>query len=115
MPGGVGVFLASGRARCGGGGFRFCWMFCIELWTLMRAVSMGSTTSGGKTGLVSIDPGTGPFHVFSISSILRRTGWSTLAYDSMKVLYSLGATYSVYGVPTFLTMASNTYNDASFL
>lgn len=33
----------------------------------------------------------------------------------MKVLYSLGATYSVYGVPTFLTIASNTYNDASFL
>lgn len=76
---------------------------------------MGSTTSGGKTGLVSIDPGTGPFHVFSISSILRRTGWSTLAYDSMKVLYSLGATYSVYGVPTFLIMASSTYNEASFL
>lgn len=75
---------------------------------------MGSTTSGGKTGLVSKDPGTGPFHVFSISSILRRTGWSTLAYDSMKVEYSLGATYRVYGVPTFLTIASNTYNDASF-
>lgn len=81
----------------------------------MRAVSIGSTTSRGKTGFVSIDPGTGPFHVFSISSILRRTGWSTRAYDSIKVLYSLGATYSVYGVPTFLIMASNTYNDASFL
>ena len=48
---------------------------------------MPRTMSAGNTGRGSIDPGTGPFHVLSISSILRRTPWSTTAYDSINSRY----------------------------
>jgi hypothetical protein len=45
----------------------------------MSAFSIGRIVSGGKTGLVSREPGTGSFHVFSISSILRLVPLSTEA------------------------------------
>jgi hypothetical protein len=56
-----------------------------EVLALMRAFSIGRVTSCGKTGLTSIDPGTGSFHVFNISSIFRLTLLSTKAYASIKV------------------------------
>jgi len=46
---------------------------------LIKAFSIGVTTSGGNTGLLSTDPGTGSFHVFNISSIFRRILVSTRA------------------------------------
>lgn len=46
---------------------------------------MGLTTSGGNTGVESMDPGTGSFQVCNISSNLCRVLWSTEAYTSMKL------------------------------
>lgn len=50
-----------------------------DVLALIKAFSIGLVTSGTKTGRVSIDPGTGSFHVFNISSIFRRTLLSTSA------------------------------------
>lgn len=87
IPGGVGVSRCGmaeralpGMIPCGG---------MLAARALMSAFSIGRTSSCVKTGRLSIDPGTGSFHVLNISSILRRTGWSTTAYDSMNVLNRL--------------------------
>lgn len=54
-----------------------CWACRAVVRALIKAFSIGLTTSGGNTGRVSMEPGTGSFQVFSISSILRRVWLST--------------------------------------
>ncbi len=81
----------------------------------MRAFSIGRTVSNGKTGLGSIEPGTGSFHVLSRLSIARRVAPSTKVYASMNVPYRFRPRYTVYGVPTFLMMLSSTYKEGNFL
>lgn len=74
--------------RYSGRGWFWTWRLFCRSWVLClsRALSIGRTNSGSKTGLVSKDPGIGSFHVLSMPSMLRLVGLSTRLYASMKVL-----------------------------
>lgn len=63
-----------------------CWCWIAAVLAFIKAFSIARVTSGEKTGLVSIDPGTGSFQVLSIPSIALRVGLSTSVYASIKVL-----------------------------
>lgn len=80
---------------------------------MIRAFSILRVIPGGKTGRVSRDPGTGSFHVLSISSSLRRVTVSTSVYAFINVWYMFRPRKRVYGVPTFLTIESTRYSAGS--
>ena len=82
---------------------------------LINAVSIGRVVSAGNTGFGSSDPGTGSFHVFSISSNFLRVWLLTRLYASRKICLKFRPRNIVYGVPTFLAIESRTYNGYSFL
>lgn len=92
-----------------------CWWPSAAVLALMSAFSIGRVTSGGNTGLRSIEFGIGSFQVLSKLSICLRVMLSTKVYASMKVLYKFRPRYTVYGVPTVLTIISRTYSAGSFL
>lgn len=67
-------------------GVRFLvWSCTAAVLALMSAFSIVRVTSAGKTGLGSIEPGTGSFQVFNMASMLFLVWLSTRVYESMNV------------------------------
>jgi hypothetical protein len=67
-------------------GVRFLVCNCTAaVLALISAFSIVRVTSAGKTGLGSIEPGTGSFQVFNMASMLFLVWLSTRVYASMNV------------------------------
>lgn len=71
---------------------------------------MTLVVSKGKTGVGSIEPGTGCAQVRSIDSIDFRVLASTNVYASQNVVNRLRPRKMVYGLLTCFTIESSTYN-----